>query len=358
MRVIPQSRGCAPSASPTVQRSCASGENLKPGVPGEWSSGGAASQAVYTGGAQPLPGRRPMRLDPRRLLDLLAVARHGSFSSAAEAIHVSQPGLSQSIAQLEHGLGVRVLERDRHGARLTDAGRALAFHARALEALLERAKDETRLHAEGIEGPLAIGVTPVTAAGLVPLALARFGRESPKAAVSVIEALNDELEAMLRARELDLVVARLRPGLDDIDSEPLQESDWALIARADHALALRPSVALAELGEVRWVLPEHGSAFRHQMETVFDAAGVPWPSHGISTNSILAIKAIVMAGDCVTVMSPALVEVERAAGRLVAVPLRDIAPLQPVGLMWRRGEALSPVAERFAAALRAIAAAP
>jgi DNA-binding transcriptional LysR family regulator len=73
-----------------------------------------------------------MRIDPRRLLDLLAVARHGSFSGAAEALGVSQPGLSQSIALLEHGLGVRVLERSRHGARLTEPGEALVFHARAL----------------------------------------------------------------------------------------------------------------------------------------------------------------------------------------------------------------------------------
>jgi len=293
-----------------------------------------------------------MRLDPRRLLDLLAVARHGSFSAAAEALGVSQPGLSQSIAQLEHGLGVRVLERDRHGARLTDAGRVLVFHARALDSLLGRAREDTRLRAQGIEGPLAVGITPITAATLVPQALALLYRQTPQVAVSVVEGLDDELVAMLRARELDLVVSRLRPGLADIESEPLALSDWALITRAKHPLAQRESIALGDIDGVQWVLPAGGSAFRRQMEIVFSNAGLPWPDCGISTNSILAIKAIVMNTECVTIMSPALVDVECRAGRLHAVALQDVAPLQPVGVMWRRGDELSPIAERFAGVLR------
>ena len=123
-----------------------------------------------------------MKIDPRRLLDLLAVARHGSFSGAAEATNVSQPGLSQSISQLERGLGVRLLDRDRHGARLNVFGKALAFHAQALESLLDRAKEETRLLSLGLEGLLSIGITPVTAVGLVPKALGT----SPTAVTGVI----------------------------------------------------------------------------------------------------------------------------------------------------------------------------
>jgi molybdate transport repressor ModE-like protein len=297
-----------------------------------------------------------MRIDPRRLLDLLAIARHGSFSGAAEALGVSQPGLSQGIAQLEHGLGVKVLERDRHGARLTEIGRALAFHARALESLLERAKGEARLHALGLEGTLAVGITPVTAVGLVPQALAMLERESPDIVVTLTEGLDDELLAMLRARELDLVVSRLRPGHDDLHSEPLTVADWALITRPDHPLARRSAVALGDIGGVQWVLPAGGSAFRRQLETVFAAAGVPWPVRGISTNSILAIKAIVMDTACVTIMAPVLVDVELRARRLQAVPLQDIAPLQPVGMTWRGGDELSPIAARFARVLRLAAA--
>jgi LysR family transcriptional regulator, regulator of abg operon len=297
-----------------------------------------------------------MRIDPRRLLDLLAVSRHGSFSSAADALNVSQPGLSQSIAQLEHGLGVRVLERGRHGATLTGFGRVLAFHARALEALLDRAKDETHLHSLGVEGPLAIGITPVTGAGLVPQALAMLGKETPSVAVAVTEGLDDELVEQLRARELDIVVSRLPPGVEEVESEPLMMSDWALIVNPRHPLAGRASVSLGELQDVQWVVPAGGSAFRRQMEMVFAAAGIAWPVRGIATNSIIAIKSIVMNSDSVTLMSPLLTEVECLAGRLSAVPLADFAPLQPVGMMWRKDDELSPVAKRFAKVLRLAAA--
>jgi molybdate transport repressor ModE-like protein len=297
-----------------------------------------------------------MRIDPRRLLDLLAIARHGSFSAAAEATSVSQPALSQSIAQLEHGIGAKVLERDRSGARLTETGCALAFHARALESLLDRAKEEMRLRQLGLRGPLAVGITPISAVGLVPRALKLLVDESPDVTVSLTEGLDDELVAMLCARQLDLVVSRLRPGLEGIESEALAMSDWALITRADHPLARRAAVTLREIADVDWVLPAGGSAFRRQMEVVFAAAGMAWPQRAISTNSILAIKAIVMNTSCVTIMSPMLAEVETHAGRLHAVPLKDVASLQPVGMVWRAGDPPSPIAERFVRLLRLAAA--
>jgi DNA-binding transcriptional LysR family regulator len=172
----------------------------------------------------------------------------------------------------------------------------------------------------------------------------------------LVEGLDDELLAMLRARELDLVVSRLPPGVEGLEAEPLTLSDWALITHPKHALARRVSVTLDEVPADRWVLPAGGSAFRRQMETVFSAAALPWPTAGVSTNSILAIKAIVMNTGGVTIMSPVLVEVEIQAGRLCAVPLKDLAPLQPIGMMWRSGEELSPTAARLAKVLRFVAA--
>jgi DNA-binding transcriptional LysR family regulator len=298
-----------------------------------------------------------MKLDPRRLLDLLAIARHGSFSAAAEATGVSQPALSQSIAMLERGLGVRVLDRDRHGARLNEFGETLVFQAQSLESLLAKANDEIRLRSLGIEGPLAVGVTPITTVGMVPQALERLLRETSNISVSIVEGLDEKIVSMLRLRELDMVVSRLGPRLDfsDIVEEPLMLSDWALIACPEHPLAKRSSLSLKELGDVQWVLPAHGSTFRRQLEVVFTNAGHRWPTRGISTNSILAIKTIVMTTKCVTIMSPRLVEVEVQAGRLCSVPVDDIGSLQPIGLILRRADELSPTAARFARLLREVA---
>jgi DNA-binding transcriptional LysR family regulator len=298
-----------------------------------------------------------MKIEPRRLLELLAVARHGSISGAAEAVNMSQPALSQSIALLEREVGVKVLERGRQGARLNDYGDALVFYAQALESLLGRAGEEIRMRSLGLEGTLAIGITPVTAVDLVPRCIEILTRETPNIAISVVDGLDQEITEMLRTRQLDLLVRRLGIAArhSDIEEERLLGVDWSLITAPGHPLAGRASVRLSDLADVQWVLPAGGSAFRQQMEQVFASAGLDWPARGISTNSILAIKSIVMKSGYVSVISPRLVEVEAAAGRLEVIRLEDVGPLRPVGLVWRRGEKLSPIAARFAKIIRTLA---
>lgn len=298
-----------------------------------------------------------LRIDPRRLLDLLAVARSGSFSAAAEATNVSQPALSQSIALLERELGQKALERGRQGARLNAFGEALVFHAEALEALLARAREDMALRAQGLSGELSVGITPVTAVDFVPRALKHLLAEAPNLSVSIIEGLDREIIEMLRTRQLDLVISRIGVGPDypDVEEERLFLADWKLIMRAGHALDTGAPVRLSELADVQWVLPAGGSAFREQMEWVFASVGVGWPVRGISTNSILAIKSLVMNTDGVSIMAGRLVQVEVEAGHLRAVPIADVGAQRPVGLMWRRDDKLPPIAERFAAIVRDIA---
>jgi DNA-binding transcriptional LysR family regulator len=295
-----------------------------------------------------------IKIDPRRLLDLLAVARSGSFSSAAEATNISQPALSQSIALLERELGLRTLERSRRGAKLTDFGEALVFYAEALQASLLRAQEEVRLRALGLEGSLAIGITPVTAVDFVPRALRRLLEQAPNASVRVIEGLDREIIEMMRTRVIDLVISRIGTGPDypDIEEERLFLADWKLIMRRGHVLDCGRPLRLAELAAEQWVLPAMGSAFREQMELVFAAAGIKWPIRGVSTNSILAIKSMVMHSDGISIMAGRLVKVEVEAGYLQAVPLVDVGVRRPVGLMWRKDDVLSPLSQRFAGIVR------
>jgi DNA-binding transcriptional LysR family regulator len=302
----------------------------------------------------------PKRLEPRRLLDLLSVARHGSFSAAAEATNVSQPALSQSISLLEHEVGGKVLERSRQGVRLNRLGEALAFYAESLESLLVRAREELRLRALGLEGSLSLGITPVTAVGVVPRALALLLEESPAVNVSIVEGLDRDITEMLRRGQLDLVVSRIGvdPAHDDIVEERLFNADWALIAGIHHPLADRPKVKLAELGELQWALPAGGSAFREQMERVFRNVGLRWPVRSVTTNSIAAIKSMVMTTNFVSMMASSLVESEVAAGHLRTIVLEDVGPQHPIGVHRRRLDPLEPVPTRFLTHLRQICLSP
>jgi LysR family transcriptional regulator, regulator of abg operon len=297
-----------------------------------------------------------MKNDPRRLLDLLAIARHGSISGAAEAMSVSQPGLSQSLALLEREFGLKLFDRTPHGVRVNEFGDALLFHAKALEALLARAQEEMRLRAGGLAGVLSIGIMPPTAVGLVPRALDALMQEAPGVFVSVTEALDSQIMDMLRTRQLDLLVSRIGvgPAYDDVAEERLLAADWVLITASNHPLADRKSVKLSDLHDVRWALPAPGSSFHEHLERMFASAGQRWPQRGIITNSILAIKSAVMTAGFVAVTHPRLVEVEVAADRLRAIPLEEVEPPKPIGLIVRRNDDLSPVAARFVRILRSL----
>src|SRR5277367_1736259 len=96
-------------------------------------------------------------IDSRQLRHLLAVAREGSFSRAAEALALSQPALSNSIARLEDQLKVQLFERGSYGAVLTPCRRILIVHAEQVERVLSAAEREVVLRTLHIKGPISVG---------------------------------------------------------------------------------------------------------------------------------------------------------------------------------------------------------
>jgi DNA-binding transcriptional LysR family regulator len=299
-----------------------------------------------------------MELDARELKHLLRIAECGSFSKAAEALHVSQPALSSSIAALERKVGTRVLERGRFGARLNQAGRALVRHARAVANELAHAAEEVRLRKLGMEGPLLVGATPVAAAGLVPAALARLKRSAPDLSASVLEeGVHDEHTAALVSGELDLVVGPIGiyPVSPAVVEERLAADPLCVVLRPNHKLAGRNRLSIRDLAHADWALPSERSAYRRQLEALFVTAGMQWPSRCIATNSMPALKALAMRTDCVAIMPRRLVALECKVRRLVAIALRESGFTRSLGIKWCRDREPSPLAQRFAEELRAVA---
>jgi LysR family transcriptional regulator of gallate degradation len=298
-----------------------------------------------------------MPLEPKQLMHLSLIADHGSFSRAAAAMNMSQPALSSSIAQLERSVGARVLDRGRHGAKLTDIGAALVRHARALQSQLAHAAEEARIRKLGGDGPLKIGVTPVTAANLVPQALGRLHRENPNISVSILESVLDEAMTALHDGEVEIVVGPITvyPASRDLVEEPLVNDPLAIVMRAQHPLARRGSLSLKGLRDVSWALPSERSAFRRQLEALFVTAGVQWPTLCLTTNSMTALKAIVMNSDAITIMPRRLIGLETKSRRLACVAIRDTGRERTLGMTWLRRRGLSPIAQRFVELLREVA---
>jgi DNA-binding transcriptional LysR family regulator len=300
-----------------------------------------------------------MAIDPKRLLELLSIAESGSFTKAAAARRVSQPALSNSIALLEKALGVQVLARSRSGAALTDYGRLLTTHAQALSSLLARASDDVRLKKQGLEGLLTIGASPLACVALVPNAVAEVERRSPNIRVEIYERADDQLMQGLRTGAFDVTVSPAGGESDpaDVVRETLINDVSMVVVRPRHRLARRRHIALKELAGARWVFPSSHTAMWRHIEALFAADNVPWPANYVTTNSVLALRALVMRTDSVTILSPNLMRLELAEGHLVGIPMRDPHFVREIVLRTRRNHALSPLAERFVAALRAEGAA-
>jgi LysR family transcriptional regulator, regulator of abg operon len=296
-------------------------------------------------------------VDPKRLIELLRIADRGSFTRAAQALGVSQPALSNSMAVLEKMLGVRVFERTRNGAMLTEFGQLLAGHAAAIDSVLSRAADELEAKKRGLEGSLVVGASPVACIDIVPGAVARLKRETPNLVVSIEERADDELIAGLRSGEIDLVVnsAGLLAEGPDIVNETLARDAFVVAMRTGHRLASKKSLLIADLREEQWVLPSPHTTMSRQIELLFAAESQAWPLRAIITNSITALKSIIMLSDCVTILSARLVQLEMKARRMACVPMRKQHFTREICLRRRRAPR-SPLVERFITAVRATAA--
>jgi LysR family transcriptional regulator, regulator of abg operon len=299
-----------------------------------------------------------MALDAKRLIDLLRISEHGSYTRAAAAEGVSQPALSNSIAILEKELGIRVLERTRRGATLTDYGRLLVSHAALLESLLARAGEDVRLKKLGLEGSLSIGVSPIACAEIVPDAVARLKQDTPNVRIMVEQRPDDTLLRQLRMGEIDLMIspAGLLSDPPDIERQLLFYDSLIVIAAPDNPIARRRSISLSELRDATWAMPDAQTALSRHVEALFAAEDMRWPLNCVVTNSMTAIRSLVMRGGCVSITSKMLVALELRAGFLAGIRLRGQDFDREISLRTRRNSKAAPLVERFAAHLRGVAA--
>jgi DNA-binding transcriptional LysR family regulator len=301
-----------------------------------------------------------MELDFRQLMNLLSIARSGSFSQAAQSRRLSQPALSSSIAQLEARTGGRLFDRGRNGARLTELGAMIARHAEIIEAQMQRASEEIGHRRQHALGPLNLAVTPVAFAHVVPRAVAQLKAEFPNAAIHIQETVFTEAMRDLLRGSIDLSLGPIGvyPSVEGVIEERLSQDTFRIIARPGNPVLRSKRQSLKSLRDVQWVLPSDRSAYHTQLEALFIVSGVGWPAQAVLTNSMVAIKTIVMHSDCIAIMPQQLVQLEVKAGMLDQIALKEAGATRALGLSRAAARPLSPLAERFAAILRKQAGLP
>jgi len=302
------------------------------------------------------PAFEAMKVDPRHLANLLSIAEHGSFNRAAAARGISQPALSNSIAQLERRLGVQVLDRTRRGSVLTEFGKILVRGAETVDQVLSHMVEEVRLKRLGIEGPLHIGVVPSVALKFMPDVLARFLNAHPGCAVTLMEGLDDKLLSALQAGDVDLVLGPLAgvfPAPDDVVEAPLFEDPFSIGLGPSHPLSARRMLTLAELSDAAWVLPLPGNSYRRHIEALFLTAGIPWPDNCVITSNLTLVESVVAQTSRVTIITE-LQSMLQNTWRVRSIPLKG-GGQRTIGIKWRKTGKLSAVGSEFVTIAHAVA---
>jgi DNA-binding transcriptional LysR family regulator len=260
-------------------------------------------------------------MDPRRVFTFRTVAHQRSFSRAARELALSQPSVSNQVAQLERELGTRLLERRPGGLRLTPEGEILLEHADAIAERFQLAGAQLAGAAEGRRTRLRVGALPTALAGFVPAAIARLRRQHPDAKVTFDEGTSDQLSARVASGELDLAIAyqdtgRPRQEAPGVGRHHLLQERFMVALAPEHRLARQPSVRVADLSDEDWTAALTDGVIVRACR----AAGFE-PNLVSITRDQLAIRALILRGLAVTLVP-----------ELLADPFKDLA-LRPIADM-------------------------
>ena len=249
-------------------------------------------------------------LDVTRLRVLVAVARHGSVTAAAQELNYAQPSVSHHIARLEAETGARLLQRAGRGIRLTDAGRLLAERAEEILGRLDAAENELAAHVGLREGRVRLAAFPSALGTIVPSAAATLEAESPGIDLMLTEAEPPEALRMLRAGYVDVALV-FRHHQEDADLDPpgtddeggarsvllLDEPVHLITAAGPPAPAAGPGgtglAGLAAYADRRWIAG--CERCRVNLLGQCERAGFS-PKIAFTTDDYLAVQALVAAG--------------------------------------------------------------
>ena len=182
----------------------------------------------------------------------LAVAEHEHVSRAAASLHLTQGAVTQQVHNFERAVGVRLLERDGRGVRLTDAGRGLAISCRAALRSFEVVEDSARALKMLEAGSLHLGASPTCATHYLPPRLAEFNRQFPNVTLSVLVEPSREISDQVKAGALDCALIEGEP-LPELVSVVLAHDELVLVVHRDHPLAALKRVSAAQLSKYRYL---------------------------------------------------------------------------------------------------------
>jgi DNA-binding transcriptional LysR family regulator len=301
------------------------------------------------------------RLRFRDLHVLSTVVQRGSMAKAAEQLGVSQPSVSEVIADLEHALGVRLLDRSPKGIEPTIYANALLKRSLVAFDELKQGIRDIEFLANPTVGELRIGCPESVSSSALPAIIQRLSEHYPRVILDVDAGPTDTMIRNLLDRNLDLVVARGRPTLADegtikrLNVEVLFQDQLVVAAGMQSKWARRRRIDLAELADERWILSAPGTWNHTAVAEAFCARGLNLPNISLKTLSVHLRANLLAIGPFITVFPQSVLRVYGNRFSLKVLPVDWPARAWPVTIVTLKHRTLSPVVERFIACARDVA---
>ena len=280
----------------------------------------------------------------RHLRYLLAVADHGGFTRAAEALHVSQPTLSQQIRQLEETLGVSLFDRTSRTVKPTDAGQAYIECARRVLIELEAGKRALHDVKDLSRGTLRLAMTPTFMAYLVGPLVRDFVARYPNIHLEVFELSMDDIETGLAQDSLDIAIAFDQVRNPDIESIPAFTETLGLMVGQAHPLyESRDTMTHDQVAQLQFALLGADFFTRTCIDEYFTRAQIT-PKVAIEVNSVNTLLEVIRHTAMATILPEPIATSDRA---LRMIPLAGEAPQRGAALLRRKNNYHSAAALAF-----------
>ena len=281
----------------------------------------------------------------RQLQVFESVARHRSYTRAAEELHLTQPAVSMQVKQLEHVLGFVLFEHFGRRIYLTDAGNVMQRYSRRIAAELHDAEQALE-DLKGVDGGRLRVAVVTTVNYFATRLLAGFCRDHPNVHVSLNVTNRETVIRLIEDNATDIVLMGQPPDTLALAATPFMDNPLVVVAAPTHPLVGRRRVRLDALREEAFLIREPGSGTRAAMERFFEDEGLA-PRTRVEMSSNEAIKQSVEAGLGLGMVSAHTVELEVAAGRLALLDVVSFPIVKRWFVVHHEGKQLSATARAF-----------
>ena len=294
------------------------------------------------------------RLRLRDLHVFSTVVQCGSMAKAAARLGVTQPTVSEAIADLEHTFGVRLFDRSAQGVEPTMYGDALLRRSIAAFDELKQSGRDIEFLADPTVGELHIGCVETLSATLVPRVLLRFCERYPRVIVHLDDWTAPAVELPgLRGRKYDLIMVRLVAPLtdqtlaDDMNVECIFNDQLVIAVGKANRWARRRKIDIAELAGEPWILAPPDTWNYSRLAEAFKARGLDMPKASMVSVSVAVRARLLAHGKFIAALPSSLLTFNRDHYALKVLPIDLPNPPWPVVIVTLKNRTLSPMAERF-----------